>query len=268
MQFEAIRRAYFKKGRLNKVYVYAAEKKRAERQRQKEKAKRLEREERQRKLSADTVNSDVEGGAGSRESESERKSSERDRHNATTTTTTTTGNDGNDGNDSNDGNSNGNNDESRDPPATSIEDVDPGADSSDDDEDLGADLLEQGEESIFGYESDEFVQSLFQSTRWYTQGGKSGASFSRSLDGRFVCKVISKIELEMFINFAPYYFEYMANAFYRDLPTVLCKILGVYTLDHVREGRKKVTQNVVVMEDIFYRRNITKVSMLSSHPSS
>ena len=45
----------------------------------------------------------------------------------------------------------------------------------------------------------------------------------------------------MFLEFAPAYFEYMAKAFYNNIPTVLCKILGVYTLGfHNKETGKKV----------------------------
>ena len=49
----------------------------------------------------------------------------------------------------------------------------------------------------------------------------------------------------MFLEFAPAYFEYMAKAFYNNIPTVLCKILGVYTLGfHNKETGKKVQLNL------------------------
>jgi len=80
------------------------------------------------------------------------------------------------------------------------------------------------------------------------------------LDGRFVVKVINKVEKEMFLDFAPDYFKYMSMAFYKDLPTVLCKILGVYTISYqLGETGKKIIENCVVMENIFYQRNITRV---------
>lgn len=98
------------------------------------------------------------------------------------------------------------------------------------------------------------------SARWGAQGGKSGAHFSKSMDERFVVKVISKVELQMFLDFAPAYFEYMAKAYYHNLPTVLCKVLGAYSIGcHNKETGKKMMENVVVMENIFYKRNITKV---------
>ena len=51
-----------------------------------------------------------------------------------------------------------------------------------------------------------------------------------------------------------FYIEYMAKIYYHDLPSVLCKILGVYTIryDNKESGRKLV-ENVVVMENIFYQ---------------
>jgi hypothetical protein len=41
----------------------------------------------------------------------------------------------------------------------------------------------------------------------------------------------------------------MANVFYHSLPTVLCKILGVYTIRYDnRETGRKMLENVVVMQ--------------------
>ena len=51
----------------------------------------------------------------------------------------------------------------------------------------------------------------------------------------------------MFLEFAPAYFEYMAKAFYNNIPTALCKILGVYTVGyHNKDTGKKAMENVVV----------------------
>ena len=109
------------------------------------------------------------------------------------------------------------------------------------------------------YDNENFIRSLSMSSKWFAQGGKSGASFSKTLDDRLIIKVIPRVELQMFIEFAPAYFEYMAKAFYHHLPTVLSKILGVYTIRfHNKETGKKVLENVVVLENIFYQRNITR----------
>jgi hypothetical protein len=99
-----------------------------------------------------------------------------------------------------------------------------------------------------------FIRSLSMSRKWSAQGGKSGANFSKSVDDRFIIKVVSKVELQMFLDFAPAYFEYMAKACFHGLPTVLCKLLGVYTVGyHNKETGKKVMENVVIMENIFYQ---------------
>lgn len=64
----------------------------------------------------------------------------------------------------------------------------------------------------------------------------------------------------MFLDFAPAYFEYMAKSFYHGLPTTLCKILGVYQIGyHNRLTGKKVMEQVVVMENLFFERNITRI---------
>ena len=87
-----------------------------------------------------------------------------------------------------------------------------------------------------------YIRSLSLASRWNAQGGKSGASFSRTTDNRFVVKHITRTELQMFLDFAPAYFEYMAKSFYHGLPTTLCKILGVYQIGfHNRSTGKKVS---------------------------
>ncbi|RYH31547.1 hypothetical protein EON65_02425 [archaeon] len=53
---------------------------------------------------------------------------------------------------------------------------------------------------------ENFVRSLAMTNRWVAQGGKSGASFAKTLDERLVIKVISRVELQMFLDFAPAYF--------------------------------------------------------------
>ncbi len=71
---------------------------------------------------------------------------------------------------------------------------------------------------------DSFMRSLSMATKWETRGGKSGATFSKTADTRFVMKNISKTELQMFLDFAPHYFSYLAQALFHNLPTVLCKV--------------------------------------------
>jgi 1-phosphatidylinositol-3-phosphate 5-kinase len=62
-----------------------------------------------------------------------------------------------------------------------------------------------------------YVQSLSSAYSWAASGGKSGASFARSSDDRFVIKCISRTELQMFLDCAPAYFEYLSKTFFHGL---------------------------------------------------
>lgn len=62
-----------------------------------------------------------------------------------------------------------------------------------------------------------YVESLSSAYSWAASGGKSGASFARTADDRFVIKCISRTELQMFLDCAPAYFEYLSKAFFHGL---------------------------------------------------
>lgn len=83
---------------------------------------------------------------------------------------------------------------------------------------------------------ESYVQALCQASVWKADGGKSGATFCRSSDGRFVIKRIRKTEYDMFITSAKHYFEYLREALYEDMPTMLVKILGIHAIK-VSTGR-------------------------------
>jgi len=105
-----------------------------------------------------------------------------------------------------------------------------------------------------------YIRSLATSFAWAASGGKSGASFSRTSDDRFVIKCISRTELQMFLDCAPAYFEYLSKAFFHGLPTVLCKIVGVYQIGyHNRLTGKRTMEQVAVMQNIFFGRKISKI---------
>lgn len=87
-----------------------------------------------------------------------------------------------------------------------------------------------------------FIASLSLAKGWDSGGGKSGASFSKSLDDRFIVKAISDIEMKMFLDFAPSYFKHMSSAIIDKVPTVLCKILGI--LIHIH--------NILYLQKMYY----------------
>lgn len=94
-----------------------------------------------------------------------------------------------------------------------------------------------------------FVRSLSASLNFAAFGGKSGASFSKTADDRFIVKSISRTELQMFLDCAPAYFEYLSKAFFHGLPTMLCKIVGVFQIGyHNRETGKRTMEQVAVMQ--------------------
>lgn len=58
-------------------------------------------------------------------------------------------------------------------------------------------------------------QSISQCKPWATQGGKSKASFVKTLDDRFVLKVVPQIEFDMFLDAALPYFKYLSKALFQ-----------------------------------------------------
>ncbi|XP_048579850.1 1-phosphatidylinositol 3-phosphate 5-kinase isoform X3 [Nematostella vectensis] len=110
---------------------------------------------------------------------------------------------------------------------------------------------------IFLDGEERFIRSLAHCVVWRARGGKSGSSFSKSLDDRFVLKQMSKLELQSFLEFAPYYFQYMNKSLNDKRPPLLAKILGVYRIGYKNSlTNATMRQDVVVMENLFYDRKI------------
>ncbi|CAG8513560.1 6429_t:CDS:10 [Cetraspora pellucida] len=118
-----------------------------------------------------------------------------------------------------------------------------------------------------------YIQSLARCVKWDSSGGKSGSAFLKTRDDRLVMKQISRNEVDAFLKFAPKYFEYMANALIH-LPTVLTKIFGFYRIGYKNEQTgKHLNINVIVMENLFYERKVSKIfdlkgSMRNRHVQS
>lgn len=83
---------------------------------------------------------------------------------------------------------------------------------------------------------------------------------SLQIDDRLLMKQMSKYELDAFLGFAPAYFQYMSEAFFSELPTVLAKIFGFYSIGYKNSATgKSMRMDVLVMENLFYQRNVKKV---------
>ncbi|KAK6131712.1 hypothetical protein DH2020_034509 [Rehmannia glutinosa] len=106
----------------------------------------------------------------------------------------------------------------------------------------------------------DFIRSLSRCKKWGAQGGKSNVFFAKTLDDRFIIKQVTKTELESFIKFAPSYFKYLSESINSGCPTCLAKILGIYqvTSKH-QKGGKETRMDVLVMENLLFRRNITRL---------
>eukprot|EP00736_Rhodelphis_marinus_P005679 Rmarinus@m.24058 len=109
---------------------------------------------------------------------------------------------------------------------------------------------------------DAYIESLSRCYKWGARGGKSGASFCKTLDERFVVKEVHHVEMLSFLQTAPAYFDYVAKAFFNKLPTCLVKILGIYQVSVIQPasaGGRHIKQDIVVMENLFYNRNISRI---------
>jgi len=106
---------------------------------------------------------------------------------------------------------------------------------------------------------EEYITSLSRCKLWNASGGKSGSTWSKTLDDRYILKQVSKTELSGFLEVAPLYFEYLSNALFQQVPTILAKIFGIYTLRYESAAKGlDDTQHIIVMENLFYNKEITK----------
>ncbi|KAJ1921556.1 Mitochondrial distribution and morphology protein 12 [Mycoemilia scoparia] len=108
--------------------------------------------------------------------------------------------------------------------------------------------------------STSFVESLSRCVPWDASGGKSGSTFLKTLDDRYVIKQISKAEMDAFLKFAPYYFEHIHRTYRGEILTMLAKILGFYRIAYRNAGSgQSVKMNVIIQENLFYQGKITKI---------
>ncbi|KAL0871650.1 hypothetical protein ABMA27_004176 [Loxostege sticticalis] len=90
-----------------------------------------------------------------------------------------------------------------------------------------------------------FIRSLAHCVPWAAKGGKSGSTFCKTKDDRYVLKEMTKPEWQQFLEFAPHYFNYVTNCQQNNLPSLLARILGVYSVGGAGNG-------ILVMENIWY----------------
>ncbi|KAK1939372.1 putative 1-phosphatidylinositol-3-phosphate 5-kinase FAB1C [Phytophthora citrophthora] len=104
-----------------------------------------------------------------------------------------------------------------------------------------------------------FVFSISHVANWDANGGKSGASFYRTLDDRFVVKHISSTEMQSFLGCLPGYFKYMASIYFDGRASLLSKTVGLYQTTIIRkDSGQKMVQYICVMENAFYQKQLTR----------
>jgi len=76
-------------------------------------------------------------------------------------------------------------------------------------------------------------------------------------DDRLVLKEMSRSELMMFLEHAPYYFKYVTECHRLKKPTLLGKILGVYKVAHTTIEGTGAGLFLLVMENLFYAHSVS-----------
>lgn len=108
-------------------------------------------------------------------------------------------------------------------------------------------VLPEGEEG--------YIRSLSRCVAWAASGGKSGSNFNKTKDDRFILKEMTRIETQIFVDFAPQYFTYMEACVKTKAPTLLGKILGVYRITCKSETTNTTFRSsLLVMEHLFHGR--------------
>lgn len=113
--------------------------------------------------------------------------------------------------------------------------------------------------NLIGLDERDFAQSLSRCKPWKARGGKSNSRFARTLDERFILKQVQAIELEGFLTFAPIYFDYFSKVYFQQVPTAICKIVGIFSVTLNRKGKSPVKVDLIVQENLFYGHSISKV---------
>ena len=102
---------------------------------------------------------------------------------------------------------------------------------------------------------DEYLSSIAKSHIWDSvSGGKSKASFLKSVDNKYIFKLIKKDEFRMFCESAFQYFHHIAKHLFHKMPSMLAKIVGVYKIKITTKSSQKTNmvnyvENVVGVSD-------------------
>ncbi|KAG6470156.1 hypothetical protein ZIOFF_071213 [Zingiber officinale] len=102
-----------------------------------------------------------------------------------------------------------------------------------------------------------YITSLSRCKKWDAQGGKSKAFFAKTLDNRLIIKQIKKTELDSFLKFGPDYFKHVFHSFDSGSQTCLAKILGMYQVRQIKNG-KEIKTDLMVMENLLFGHEVSR----------
>ncbi len=101
---------------------------------------------------------------------------------------------------------------------------------------------------------EDFFSSLASCKPFQTSGGKSGATFFKTKDERFLLKQVNKHEMVTFQAIAKRYFDYMTDKSKR---SAMAKIFGLYQVGFKNSAtNNSLKLNVIVMENLFHGHDI------------
>uniref|UniRef100_A0AAR5PNH8 1-phosphatidylinositol-3-phosphate 5-kinase n=1 Tax=Dendroctonus ponderosae TaxID=77166 RepID=A0AAR5PNH8_DENPD len=112
--------------------------------------------------------------------------------------------------------------------------------------------------SVLPIGEETYIRSLSRSIHWKAVGGKSGSSFSKTQDDRFILKDMPRAEVQIFLESSANYFTYMQKCCSTMQPTLLGKIVGIYQIFYKNASNVEHRCYLLVMENLFYNRNVSQ----------
>jgi 1-phosphatidylinositol-3-phosphate 5-kinase len=114
--------------------------------------------------------------------------------------------------------------------------------------------------SLLGLSERDFLVSLTRCFKWNPHGGKSRSEFCRMADNRFILKQLSRAEASSVVEFLPHYMSYLKESLRTRRPSVMTRMVGVFRIGfrNSQTGRAW-KQDVLVMENLFFSRNIARI---------
>ncbi|OTF78986.1 hypothetical protein BLA29_006967, partial [Euroglyphus maynei] len=110
------------------------------------------------------------------------------------------------------------------------------------------------------YSEELYIYSLANCMPWNAVGGKSGSTFLKTRDERFILKEVTKGELKHFLTFVCDYINYCECSLLEKCPSAFVKVVGVYQISYKNTVNNKGSiRYILVMENLFYECNVSYI---------